>query len=221
MTAERRERQARAARLVALAALLAAAPVTGATNLGARVRSGGQASVQVAPGASVPWEIIGELSDALSDGLALFSVDLGWNGGTVLAPAANPASAPMTSFAVPAGVNNPQGFGGVAFAGGLRQVGGGQNTLNNSFGPYPVGSVVTGVAQPGTPVTLAAGTLSAPVTPGTYTLSVTRVVANVIAPGASGVPVWKVEPAGAGTLSPLTVQVQSPARARPLRRAGR
>ena len=48
---------------------------------------------------------------------------------------------------MPAGVNNPQGFGGVPGPGGLLQVGGGQNTLNNSFGPYPVGAVTTGVAD--------------------------------------------------------------------------
>jgi hypothetical protein len=221
MTVERSERLARAMRLGAAALLLAAAPALCATNLDVRVRSGGQASVQVAPGASVPWEIVGELSDAASDGLALFSIDLGWDGGTPMAPAVNPAGAPITSFAVPSGVNNPQGFGGVVFAGGVRQIGGGQNTLNNSFGPYPVGSVVTGVAQPGTPATLASSTLAAPVTPGTYTLGVTRVVANVIVSGASGVPVWKVEPAGPGALSSLTIQVVSSVRTPRARRARR
>ena len=68
MTVERRARLARVMRLGAAAVLLTVAPVLRATNLDVRVRSGGQASVQVAPGASVPWEIVGVLSDAASDG---------------------------------------------------------------------------------------------------------------------------------------------------------
>lgn len=201
----------------AAALLLACAPAASATDLAVSVLSGGQGSVQVAPGALVSYEARGELTDALSAGLALFSLDLAFGGGP-LAPVAAPTAAPMSSFAVPAGVNNPQGFGGLPGPGGLLQVGGGQNTLNNSFGPYPVGAVTLGVAQPGAPVTLAAGQLTAPSQPGTYTLSVARVVANVIAPGATGVPVWKVEPAGPGPLAPLVIEVQSPLRhAAPLR----
>jgi hypothetical protein len=215
MSAVRNGRRAFAAAV----ALFFAAPGLHATDLDVRVRSGGLASVQVAPGASVPFALIGELTDAASDGLALFSLDLGWDGATALTPAASPAGAPMTSFAVPNGVNNPQGFGGVAIPGGLRQIGGGQNTLNNSFGPYPVGSVAVGVAQPGAAVTLATGSLTAPLTPGNYTLSVTRVVANVITAGATGIPVWRVAPAGAGTLSSLVVQVQSLAASRARRPA--
>ncbi len=205
------------ARIALGATALLAAPTLHATNLGLRLRSGGSSSIQVAPGQIVNWELVGELSDTASEGLALFSVDLSWNGGA-LAPAATPVAAPMTSFAVPAGLNNPQGFGGVVVASGLRQVGGAQNTLNNSFGPYPVGSVTTGVAELGAPQTLVSGQLTAPLTPGTYTLSVSRLVANVLAPGAGGVPVWKVEPAPPGTLVPLTVQVQTPVRGRPARR---
>lgn len=217
MSADRRSRLARGLRRVGACALVFAAPCAQATNLDVRVRSGGLGTIQVAPGALVNYTVVGELSDALSDGLALFSLDLSWNGGA-LAPAAAPLGAPMTSFATPAGVNNPQGFGGVPNAGGLRQVGGGQNTLNNSFGPYPVGSVSTGVAQPGAPVTLVTGQLNAPATPGTYTLGVARVVANVIVAGATGIPVWRVAPAGPGTLSPLVIQVQSPIQGRAARR---
>lgn len=202
-------------RTAAAALLLACAPAASATDLAVSVLSGGQGNVQVTPGATVAYEVRGELTDALSGGLALFSLDLAFDGGPLPA-AAPPAGAPMSSFAVPAGVNNPQGFGGLPGPGGLLQVGGGQNTLNNSFGPYPVGAVTTGVAQPGAAVTLAAGQLTAPSQPGTYTLSVARVVANVIAPGATGLPVWKVEPAGPGPLAPLVIEVQSPLR-RPAR----
>ncbi len=218
MIADRKSRLARSLRQACACALVAAAPLLHATNLDVRVRSAGLGTIQVAPGALVNYVVVGELSDASSDGLALFSVDLSWNGGA-LAPADAPGGAPMTSFATPAGVNNPQGFGGVPIAGGLRQVGGGQNTLNNSFGPYPVGSVTTGVAQLGAAATLAAGQLTAPATPGSYTLGVSRVVANVIVAGATGTPVWRVVPAGPGALSPLVIQVQSPIRGQAARRS--
>ncbi len=218
MIAHQLTRRARRLCVAGLVAFVVGAPLLHATNLDVRVRSAGLGNVTVAPGALVNYAVVGELSDALSDGLALFSLDLTWNGAGALAPLATPSSAPLTSFATPAGVNNPQGFGGVPNGSGLRQVGGGQNTLNNSFGPYPVGSVITGVAQLGAPVTLATGQLTAPLTPGSYTLAVARVVANVIVAGATGTPVWRVAPAGSGTLSPLVIQVQSSMRGRAARR---
>jgi hypothetical protein len=178
-----------------------------ATDLNLRVESRGRASVTVPAGSVVPYVVIGELSDDLNEGLALFAFDLDFSGGP-LTPALAPQSAPLTRFAVPAGINNPQGFGGVATNGRLVQVGGGQNTLNNSFGPYPVGSVATGVALRGAPTALVFGRLQAPQRPGPYTLTPSGLVANVIAQGASGDPVWKVEAAGSGTLVPLTVIVE-------------
>jgi hypothetical protein len=191
-------------------ALVLLGAVTGhATDLNLRVESRGQATVTVPPGAVVPYAVVGELSDALNDGLALFSFDLDFSGGP-LSPALAPVSVPMTRFAAPAGINNPQGFGGVATNGRLVQVGGAQNTLNNTFGPYPVGEVATGVALPGQPVALVFGRLHAPQEPGQYTLTPSGLVANVIAQGASGDPVWKVQAAGPGTLVPLTVVVEAP-----------
>jgi hypothetical protein len=197
------------ARGVGLVALTVAAPLLSAASLNLRVESGGQTSVNVAPGATVPYTVVGELSDAQNQGLAQFSLDLAFSGGA-LTPAAAPTTAPMTSFAVPAGLNNPQGFGGTLRAGRLVQVGGAQNTINNALGSYPTGSVATGVALPGAPVALVSGQLTAPSQPGDYTLSVTRAGANVIQLGASGVPVWKVERAPAGALVPLVVHVQAP-----------
>jgi len=162
----------------------------------------------VLPGANVPYAVVGVLSDAASDGLAGFSVDLSFTGGP-LAQAAAPSTAPMTSFAKPAGLTNPAGFGGTVVAGKLVQVGGAQNTIANVFAPYPNGNVVVDVAQLGQAVTLVAGQLTAPVTPGTYTLSMSAVVATVIQQGSTGVPFWKVDKALPGTLSPLTVIVSS------------
>ena len=115
----------------------------------------------------------------------------------------------MTSFDRPLGLTNPAGFGGTVVAGKLVQVGGAQNTIANTFAPYPNGSVVVDVAQIGQALTLVAGSLTAPLTPGTYTLSTTAVVANVIRQGETGIPFWRVDRALPGTLTPLTVIVSS------------
>ncbi len=189
--------------------LLVGAVAGHATDLNLRVLSRERGTVTVRPGAVIPYAVVGELSDAQNEGLALFSLELDWSGGP-LAPALPPVGAPMTRFTVPAGINNPQGFGGVATNGRLVQVGGAQNTLNNTFGPYPVGEVATGIGLPGQPVALVFGRLQAPRQPGQYTLAPTAIVANVIAPGATGDPVWRVEAAGSGTVVPLTVVVEDP-----------
>lgn len=181
-----------------------------ATNLNVRVQSGGTSAVTVPPGAVVNWTVVGELSDNVNAGLALFSVDLAWTGGP-LTQAVNPTSGPMLNFTRPAGLTNPAGFGGTVVAGQLRQVGGAQNTIKSTFAPYPNGTVVTGIAAAGAPVTLANGQLTAPVTPGTYTLSASGLVANVIRQGDTGTPFWHVDKANAGTNQSLVVQVSTSA----------
>jgi hypothetical protein len=181
-----------------------------ATNLNVRVQSGGTSAVTVPPGAVVNWTVVGELSDNVNAGLALFSVDLAWTGGP-LTQAVNPTSGPMLNFTRPAGLTNPAGFGGTVVSGQLRQVGGAQNTIKNTFAPFPNGTVVTGIAAAGAPVTLANGQLTAPVTPGTYTLSASGLVANVIRQGDTGTPFWHVDKANAGTNQSLVVQVSSSA----------
>lgn len=187
--------------------LVASGPAL-ATNLNLTVQSGGLTTVVVPPGASVPYSVVGVLSDALSDGLASFSLDLGFTGGPLLM-ANEPSSAPMVSFDRPLGLTNPAGFGGTVVAGKLVQVGGAQNTIRNVFAPYPNGNVVVDVAQIGQAVTLVTGQLTAPVAPGTYTLSTTAVVATVIRQGETGIPFWHVDKALPGTLTPLTVIVSS------------
>jgi hypothetical protein len=187
--------------------LLVAGPAR-ATNLNLTVQSGGGSMVVVPPGATVFYQVVGVLSDGASDGLAGFSFDLEFTGGALL-PAAEPGGFPMTSFDRPLGLTNPVGFGGTPFAGRLVQVGGAQNTIANVFAPYPNGSVVVDVAQIGQALTLVAGSLTAPLAPGTYTLSTTAVVANVIRQGETGIPFWRVDRALPGTLTPLTVVVSS------------
>lgn len=190
--------------LLAAGALCASAAV--ASDLDLSVESGGSNSIVVGPGDTVSWSVVGELDDANSQGLALFLFDVSFDGGDLTAAAA-PVAAPMTHFAAPLGLNNPAGFGGTVVDGDLLQAGGGQNTFNNAITPDLSGSVAVGVGLPGSPEVLMSGTLTAPLDPGTYTLRVDEVLANVIKLGETGSPFWGVEAAGVGVVTDLTVEV--------------
>jgi len=188
--------------------LLGLCPAALATDLNLSAQSAGQSSIVVTPGAPVSYAIVGELSDASSKGLAMVCFDLAYSGGS-LSQANAPASNPMQNFASPLGLNNPAGFGGTASGGALVQVGGAQNTIGNSFAPLPTGSVLIDVAQAGSPQVLATGSLTAPLQCGTYTLSIDNVMANVIRAGETGTPFWAVDPAGVGSKTSLTIEVQA------------
>jgi hypothetical protein len=189
--------------------LMCLCPAAGAvTDLNLRAESGGQSVVVATPGSQVSYSIVGELSDTASMGLAMVTFDLAFSGGP-LTQAANPNSNPMLNFASPLGLNNPAGFGGTVSGGTLVQVGGAQNTIVNNFAPFPTGAVLTDVAQNGTPVVIATGTLTAPTQCGTYTLSIDNVMANVIRAGEDGDPFWAVDPAGVGDKLSLTVTVEA------------
>lgn len=200
--------------MIAVATLLAAAPAGFASDLALSVRSGGQASVTVGPGANVPYQVVGELSDNLNLGLAMFAFDLGFSGGA-LAPADPPSTSPMVSFDKPTGLTNPAGFGGTPAGGVLLQVGGAQNTIANAFAPYPLGPVTTGVAQNGSPQVLVSGALTTPYKVGSYSLAPSNVMANVIRQGETGTPFWRVDATGAGSISSLNVVVEAIAPAAP------
>ncbi|HEX5012221.1 MAG TPA: hypothetical protein VFY71_17675 [Planctomycetota bacterium] len=191
-------------RLLFLLSLCPAAAA--ATDLNLSAQSGGQNKVVVTPGSPVSYAVVGELSNGASLGLAMVSFDLSFSGGS-LTQADTPASQPMANFAAPLGLNNPAGYGGTVVAGNLVQVGGAQNTILNVFAPLPMGSVVTGVAQPGSPQVIATGTLTAPTQVGTYTLTIDNVMGNVIRSGETGVPFWAVDPAGVGSKTSLTIEV--------------
>lgn len=148
-------------------------------------------------------------------------------------PQANaPSSAPMSAFNRNEGITNPAGYGGTLVSGKLLQCGGGQNTIMNGqvpcvtngdcpsgstcqvgglcspVAPYPVGTVITGVAK-GSPEVLLTGSFTAPNTPGTYELRLTNLFANVIRQGEDGNPFWATEQANAGTIANLTVVVDN------------
>ena len=189
-------------------ALVAAwlSPIALASDLNLDITSGGQHVVTVAPGTPVPWTVVGELSDTNNQGLAMFGFDMHFSGGA-LTPATAPGSMPMVNFAQPLGFANPAGFGGTAVGGDLVQVGGAQNTINNVFAAFPTGNVITGVGAQGAPQVLASGHVAAPSQCGTYTLSISNVMANAIRVGATGSPNWAVDAVGSGSIQTLQVVV--------------
>ena len=195
-----------------------------ASNLDVSVKSGGLNAVTVAPNTVVNFQVEGILSDDLNEGLALVGFDLHFTGGalasnTIVVPAGAIACGnPMPAFVKPDGITNPAGFGGTLIGSDLVQVGGGQNTIKNSVdnpacapncAPFPVGAVLTGVAQPavcGTAV-IATGSLTAPAVDGPYQLQVLNLFANVIKDGETGAVFFATLPAGVGTTTNLTINV--------------
>lgn len=188
------------------AALALLVPAATAGNLNVSVESGGSNNISVNPGTTVNYAVVGELSDLLNEGLAGVTFNLAFTGGP-LPQAAAPTSGDMLHFKSPMGLSNPAGYGGTVTGGTLVQVGGAQNTFNNTFTPNLSGSVVTGVAWLGQPETLVTGSLKAPVIPGTYVLSLSQLKANVIRQGETGVDFWRVVEANPGTIDNLTIQV--------------
>ena len=170
--------------------------------------SSGGATVVVAPGGLVRYSVTAEAADPANQGLAMISFDLDFDGGP-LTPMETPTVGPMTGFVSPVGMSNPQGFGGTPVAGGLRQAGGAQNTINNAFAPQPTGAVVPGLGGWKSPVVVARGSLVAPTTPGTYTLSMSNVMGNVITEDTTGFPFWEVQPAPVRPVRDLTIVVEA------------
>ena len=203
--------------LVLALALMFGASVAFGADLNVTVQT--SATMPVSPGAVVTYQVVGELSSSAdNEGLALVGFTLSFDGGD-LSPADVPTTTPMNNFVVDdfdscvncAGINNPQGYGGTVIAGDLVQVGGGQNTIMNdgagSHPDFPTGTVITQVAWPASPVVLVEGSLTAPMTAGTYYLTLTDLFANVIKDGETGTPFWATEAAGVGTVTNLQIVV--------------
>ncbi|MFQ5414089.1 MAG: hypothetical protein ACE5E6_06485 [Phycisphaerae bacterium] len=174
--------------------------------------SDGSDTVSVAPGGTVDYQVVGVLTDTANEGLALVGFDLTFDGGDL--PSADfPTEDPMLNFAVTEGINNPitddnpNGFGGTSINGDLVQIGGGQNTILNDVdnAPFPLGTVITGVGQ--TSVVLVTGSLTAPMTAGTFHLTATNGFANVIKAGETGEPFWATEEAGVTAVAGLSIVV--------------
>jgi len=210
--------------VLALAIGFGGASAWAASNLNVSVKSGGGNTVNVGPSAVVNFQVEGILSDDVNEGLALVGFDLHFTGGALAAGAVGTPSGalscanPMPSMVKPDGITNPAGFGGTLIGSDLVQVGGGQNTIKNSISnpacapncaPYPVGTVLLGVAQPsvcGTAI-LATGSLTAPAGIGSYELQVLNLFANIIKDGETGTVFFATEAAGVGTITNLTINV--------------
>lgn len=97
----------------------------------------------------------------------------------------------------------------MVIGGRLVRVGGARNTINNipENADYPIGAVLTGVAWPSNEVILVTGTLTATTDAGSYTLSVSAVLASVIKQGETGDPFWAAELAGTASIGNLTITV--------------
>jgi hypothetical protein len=191
----------------------------GQTLLNVSVQSGGSNLIVVPPGSLVSYSVIGLLGDNDNQGLALVGFDLDLDAGPLAqadTPTGDPNSGcenPMIHFTEPWGITNPAGYGGTIIGGDLIQVGGAQNTINNTTPPSPIGSTLLGVAKPAGcgPAVLVTGSLAAPMTPGTYTLALENLFANIITSSTTGNPIWQTQAAGVGTITNLTIVVQSTA----------
>ena len=208
------ERWADGTDLATIADLLAER-ASGTTALDLSIESKGSNSIAVYAGRPVRYRIVGLLTDDANEGLALFGFDLAFDGGP-LSPAGAPTGEPtpdcdhpMVNFTIPWGITNPAGFGGTVIGEQLVQVGGGQNTINNTpdVAPFPIGPVLTGVAKRSAcgPADLVTGTLITPRQPGTYTLTLANPFANVIREGETGEPFWATEAVNIASVTELTI----------------
>lgn len=202
---------------------LCVVPALAQTTLQVRVVGDADAaSVNVAAGASVPVYVQAQLGGTATDGLALLGFNLTATAGydlcdqvDFLLTAPTSPVAIKTHFDRNGGLTNPPGGSITGFsgtcdgAGGLWQLGGGQNTIGNTGTPvsYPSGSVLEGVANGGW-VTFASGTLVAPAS-GSVVVAADTVFANTLDAGQAG-PVYDVSEVAAANISitgALTINV--------------
>jgi hypothetical protein len=147
-------------------------------------------TITVVPDATVDVQITGDLSTTANSGLALFGVNLVSGGAVPMDLSAQLAlttpTGDMASFNRNLGLTNPgvspnYGYGGTASGNDLLQVGGGQNTINNTTAPYPVGTpLALYVGHTGNTQVLAEFTLTAPHDEGTYTITLDGAFANTL-----------------------------------------
>jgi len=196
-----------------------------ATNIKIDVQGpNGEPLVAVAPGGTVNYRIVGELSNDANLGLALIGLSLDFTGGNIDRATDEPTANPMYNFDYSEadanhkqGLTNPIGFGGtllpVASHGdrvNIVQAGGCQNTIKNTAenAEFPTGSVITNVGVFGSPVVLATGSFTLPDTAlagNSYKLAAFDVFANVIKAGETGEVFYATEVAAVVPGTDLTV----------------
>lgn len=167
-------------------------------------------------GETVSFEIRGILDSASdNEGLAAFSVVLSMTGPDEVnlgsAATVTEGDAVMDNFSRNEGYDNA--FGGTPNGNDLVQIGGASNSIDNDpladpFLPFPGDGGIVPLAVGHTEVVLAAGTVIMPMTIGTYTLSVSELLANVISDEELG-PIYATEMAVAGATTSLTIDVLS------------
>ncbi len=224
--------------LVVAAGIFASAAMGANLNVSVEQPDGSN-TINVLAGATVEYSVMGQLdTDADNRGLALAGFDLellNEGTGTQAAPlpqADEPTGVEMLNFAVPEGINNPAGFGGTDSGGKLLQVGGAQNTINNTLdctvdadcpgasnlcdggtctasAPFPLGTVIENLGH--TEIELAKGSLTVPNGRGgtCYVLALTDLFANVISTTQNSPDFLATEAAGAGTIDNLTICIET------------
>lgn len=197
--------------VVGLTASLATAAVT--FDVSVTTTTGGDIT-KANRGDTVSFQIRGMLdSPSNNEGLAAFSVDLRMTGPDEVnlgsAATVTEGDAVMDNFSRNEGYDNM--FGGTPNNNDLVQIGGASNSIDNDpladpFLPFPGDGGIVPLDVGHSEVVLAAGTVIMPMTTGTYTLTVSQVLANVISMGERG-PIFATEMAVAGTITPLTINV--------------
>ncbi len=230
----------RTVRMAVMAGVMVAAAGAHAANFDLKVQTAnGQSSITVPVNSTLKYRLLATVDQtpplSASDGLALWSCDLTLEGSpTVTLPPANCPSqgAAVGSFDAPRGVANPKltstdpnclsDYGGTRDQSGavnkLVQLGGAQNTIRNvgsTDAPYPSATtIVTNFAVVdgtiNTPQIVAVGTITFG-SAGTYTLTASNVLANVIRDGEAGTVFYKTERVANVSTTSLSITVSSSA----------
>ncbi len=165
-------------------------------------------TTQVGCGPAVEVNIQGRIQNATDFGLSLWSADLtDWpfGGQDITTLILDSPGGDIDQFKRNLGLTNPSGYGGTPIDGDLVQIGGGQNTIGNT-GPtlFPVGTVVTNIANGSEWVTLATGTIDTNFQLADLQINIESAFASTLATGVG--PVYAVNPADVVIVGPgLTV----------------
>jgi hypothetical protein len=170
------------------------------------------------PGSSVAWTITASVSSGDNLGLAMISVDLAQSASNPAffdIPPAQGVPSGMACFDRSGGISNPPPGGqasgycgtrvGTAGQRNLVQIGGAQNVFGASFGGIGTDvDVDQGIGQGPQGQVIAAGVLTAPSAPGSYTFSIQNAIANTLTQ-VNPAPQWSVVGPAAPTITGGTI----------------